>query len=77
MGLFRELAPAMLEKKDRGRDADLAARPAEYGATVLKDRIEVRRRKASGECWGFSQGCGAAAWIRISLYNSLMTDAAS
>ena len=36
----------MLDKKDRGRDADLAARPAEYGATVLKDRIEVRRRSA-------------------------------
>ena len=46
VGLFRELAPAMLDKKDRGRDADLDARPAEYGATVLRDRIEVRRCRA-------------------------------
>ena len=41
VGLFRELAPALLDKKDRGRDADLSARPMEYGAAVMKDRIEV------------------------------------
>jgi protein SDA1 len=42
VGLFRELAPGMLAKKDRGRDADLAAAPAEYGAAAVSDRIEVR-----------------------------------
>ena len=30
--LFREIAPYMLEKKDRGRGADLEARPMQYGA---------------------------------------------
>eukprot|EP00884_Botryococcus_braunii_P012226 jgi/Botrbrau1/21003/Bobra.0144s0020.2 len=40
ISLFRELAPAMLEKKDRGRGADLAAVPLQYGAQVLRDRVE-------------------------------------
>ena len=43
VGLFRELAPGMLAKKDRGRDADPDAAPAAFGATRISDRIEVRR----------------------------------
>lgn len=38
-GLFREIAPAMLAKKDRGRGADLEAAPLQYGANVVADRI--------------------------------------
>ncbi|DBB17096.1 TPA: hypothetical protein ACH3X3_014180 [Trebouxia sp. C0006] len=38
--LFREIAPYMLEKKDRGRGADLEARPMEYGAGTVRDRVE-------------------------------------
>jgi len=34
--LFREIAPYMLEKKDRGRGADLEARPMEYGAGTVR-----------------------------------------
>lgn len=37
---FRELAPGMLEKRDRGRGADLASAPLDYGAQTLRDRIE-------------------------------------
>jgi hypothetical protein len=32
IALFRELAPGMLEKKDRGRGADLARSRMQYGA---------------------------------------------
>ena len=38
--LFRELAPGMLEKRDRGRDADLAAAPTAYGARQPASRVE-------------------------------------
>lgn len=38
--LFRELAPGMLEKKDRGRDADLQAVPMAYGARPPAARVE-------------------------------------
>ena len=34
--LFREIAPYMLEKKDRGRGADLEARPMAYGAGSVR-----------------------------------------
>lgn len=34
--LFREIAPYMLEKKDRGRGADLEARPMQYGAGTVR-----------------------------------------
>ena len=34
--LFREIAPYMLEKKDRGRGADLEARPMQYGARQVR-----------------------------------------
>lgn len=40
MGLFRELNPAMLAKRDRGRGADLAAKPKSYGEVEVKDRID-------------------------------------
>ena len=38
-GLFREIAPAMLAKKDRGRGADLQAAPLQYGANAVSDCI--------------------------------------
>ena len=38
VSLFRELMPKMLEKRDRGRGADLSLEIGEYGAVALKDR---------------------------------------
>jgi protein SDA1 len=38
--LFREIAPGMLEKKDRGRNADLAAAPMAFGAHQPSSRVE-------------------------------------
>ena len=40
IGLFRELNPSMLEKKDRGRGADLEAAPLSYGASQVQSRVE-------------------------------------
>jgi protein SDA1 len=39
VGLFREVAPALLAKKDRGRGADMTAAPLEYGAAPVADRV--------------------------------------
>ena len=39
VGLFREVAPGMLAKKDRGRGADMAAVPLAYGAAPIADRV--------------------------------------
>ena len=41
VSLFRQVNPGLLAKKDRGRGADLATVPLEYGASLLPDRIEV------------------------------------
>ena len=41
ISLFREIAPYMLEKKDRGRGADLEARPVQYGAGQIRVRISL------------------------------------
>lgn len=38
--LFRELAPQMLEKKDRGRGHDAGARLIEYGAAHINTRVD-------------------------------------
>lgn len=46
----------MLDKKDRGRDADLEAAPMAYGAAVLKDRIEVCVVGSGRCCAWFSEG---------------------
>jgi protein SDA1 len=40
IGLFRELAPGMLLKKDRGRGADKNAAIPQYGAQNVMDRVE-------------------------------------
>lgn len=40
IGLFRELAPGMLEKRDRGRGADVEAAPLSYGAARVSSRVE-------------------------------------
>jgi len=40
IGLFRELAPGMLLKKDRGRGADKNAAIPQYGAQNVVDRVE-------------------------------------
>ena len=39
--LFRDIAPYMLEKKDRGRGADLEARPMQYGAGQVRVSVLV------------------------------------
>lgn len=39
ISLFREVAPGMLQRKFRGRGANLEARPPGYGAVDVKDRI--------------------------------------
>jgi protein SDA1 len=36
----RELNPEMLAKKDRGRGADLTARPRAYGAAQVAERVD-------------------------------------
>ncbi|WIA37864.1 hypothetical protein OEZ86_014713 [Tetradesmus obliquus] len=40
IGAFRELNPALLAKRDRGRAADLAAAPAGYGESAAAGRLE-------------------------------------
>ncbi|WIA17645.1 hypothetical protein OEZ85_014450 [Tetradesmus obliquus] len=40
IGAFRELNPALLAKRDRGRAADLAAAPAGYGELAAAGRLE-------------------------------------
>ncbi len=40
IGLFRELAPGMLDKRDRGRGADVAVAPLSYGASRVASRVE-------------------------------------
>ena len=39
IGLFREVAPQMLEKKDRGRGANLEAQPLQYGAAQIQVHV--------------------------------------
>lgn len=39
VGLFREVAPGMLAKKDRGRGADMDAVPLAYGSAPIADRV--------------------------------------
>ena len=39
VALFREIAPGMLEKKDRGRGADMSAVPLAYGHSEGLDRV--------------------------------------
>jgi protein SDA1 len=41
LGLFRELKPSMLNKKERGRGADLALQLQEYGAADMQDRCDI------------------------------------
>ena len=36
--LFRDIAPYMLEKKDRGRGANMEARPKQYGVAHVAVR---------------------------------------
>ncbi|KAL0039901.1 hypothetical protein WJX77_011228 [Trebouxia sp. C0004] len=50
--LFRDIAPYMLEKKDRGRGADLEARPMEYGAGTVRDRVEGAELLEAAELQG-------------------------
>lgn len=45
IGLFRELAPSMLVRKDRGRGADLAAAPSAYGAVQVCASSKRRKKK--------------------------------
>ena len=40
IALFRELAPGLLEKKDRGKGADMSRKLKEFGASEAVDRIE-------------------------------------
>jgi len=40
IALFRELAPSLLEKKDRGKGADLEKSVKAYGTKVVSDRVD-------------------------------------
>jgi protein SDA1 len=40
IALFRELAPNLLEKKDRGKGADLEKSVKAYGSKVVSDRVD-------------------------------------
>ena len=44
LALFRQLDPSMLAKKDRGKGANLGAKPLAFGAVPLPDRIEACAR---------------------------------
>eukprot|EP00897_Mesotaenium_endlicherianum_P006579 jgi/Mesen1/594/ME001074S10755 len=39
IALFREMAPSLLEKRDRGRGADLSARPKAFGETHVAEGV--------------------------------------
>ena len=63
VGLFRELAPGLLEKRDRGRGADVTVAPAAYGAATIAARIPgaellqaAEAREAAGEASEGEQG---------------------
>lgn len=75
IGLFREINPAMLAKKDRGRGADLGESPQERGASLrplspepswalnIPPPIPERRGQAPGVR---RSGCkGARGWRRV------------
>ncbi|GBF96025.1 hypothetical protein Rsub_08840 [Raphidocelis subcapitata] len=40
IGLFRDLNPALLAKRDRGRGADTSSGPAAYGARAVASRVD-------------------------------------
>ena len=40
IALFRELAPSLLEKKDRGKGADLEKSVKAYGTKVVSERVD-------------------------------------
>lgn len=41
LALFRQLNPSLLAKKDRGKGADLDAKPRAFGDVPVSHRIEV------------------------------------
>ena len=55
--LFRDIAPYMLEKKDRGRGADLEARPKQYGAAYVAVRDAFMVLKGLGFRVSFPAMC--------------------
>ena len=66
VGLFRELAPGLLEKRDRGRGADVTVAPAAYGAATVAARIPgaellqaAEAREAAGEVSEGEPGSGS------------------
>ena len=66
MGLFRELAPGLLEKRDRGRGADVTVAPRAYGAAAVADRIPgaellqaAEAREAAGMASEGEEGSGS------------------
>jgi hypothetical protein len=53
VSLYRELAPGMLARRERGRGADIRIAPAEYGAAQASALLEIRAlRGGSGAIWG-------------------------
>ena len=64
IGLFRELAPGMLEKRDRGRGADVEAAPLSYGAARVSSRVEgaeLLQVRAFADVYHSSCGASIAA----------------
>ena len=52
ISLFRELAPAMLEKRDRGRGADMEAAPLAFGAATVQTRVQGAELLQAAEARG-------------------------
>lgn len=63
IGLFRELNPSMLEKKDRGRGADLEAAPLSYGAAQVHSRVEGAQLLQV--CCLHGSACLSQRWISL------------
>ena len=65
VSLFRDIAPGMLEKKDRGRGADLGAVPLAYGQaeSVALTMLQMQRVSAMLPYQRAVHSASKAAWV--------------
>ncbi|KAF5825647.1 SDA1 domain-containing protein [Dunaliella salina] len=52
IGLFRELNPELLAKKDRGKGVDMMLRPAAYGQSQVASRVDGAELLEAAEAAG-------------------------